>query len=173
MPGYWLAKSEPDVFSIDDMAREERTFWNGVRNYAARGHLRAMRKGDLVLFYHSNADPSAVVGVVRVLKEATPDPTQFDASLGEDMGYDPKSTRDDPRWFGVDVEFVEKLPRPVTLQDVKADPRLKDMKLLKVARLSVSPVTAAEWRVVLSLARGGAAPSGGSGTARPPRRKGR
>lgn len=154
MPSYWLAKSEPDVFSIDDMARETRTFWNGVRNYAARGHLRAMRKGDLVLFYHSNADPSAVVGVVRVVEEASPDPTQFDASLGEDMGYDPKSTKEDPRWWGVDVEFVEKLPRPVTLQDVKADPRLEDMKLLKVARLSVSPVTAAEWKAVMDLAKG-------------------
>lgn len=153
MPAYWLAKSEPDVYSIDDMARDKRTFWNGVRNYAARIHLRAMRKGDLVLFYHSNAEPSAVVGVVRVVKEASPDPTQFDAKLGEDMGYDPSSTREDPKWFGVDVEFVERLPRPVTLQEIKKEPSLREMKLLKVSRLSVSPVTEKEWKAILALAR--------------------
>lgn len=124
-----------------------------MRSYAARNHLRAMRKGDLVLFYHSNAEPSAVAGIVKVVKEATPDPTQFDKEAGEDMGYDPASRQDDPRWFGVDVEFVERLPRPVTLQDIKAEPRLQEMKLLKVARLSVSPVTAAEWKVVLALAK--------------------
>lgn len=150
---YWLAKSEPDVFSIGDMAREKRTFWNGVRNYAARNFLRAMRKGDLVLFYHSNADPSAIVGVVRVVEEATPDPTQFDKKGGEEMGYDPKSTREDPKWFGVQVEFVEELPRPVTLADVKGEPRLAQMKLLKVSRLSVCPVTPDEWRVVMALAK--------------------
>ena len=155
MPGYWLAKSEPDVYSIDDMERDGRTFWNGVRSHAARNHLKGMRKGDLVLFYHSNADPSAIVGVVRVVREATPDPTQFDARGGEDMGYDPKSKREDPTWFGVDVEFVEKLPRAVTLLDVKNEPRLKDMKLLKVSRLSVTPVTAAEWKVVMGMARAG------------------
>lgn len=149
---YWLAKSEPDVFSIGDMAREKRTFWNGVRNYAARNFLRAMRKGDLVLFYHSNADPSAIVGVVRVVEEATPDPTQFDKKGGEAMGYDPKSKKDAPTWWGVDIEFVEKLPRPVSLQDVKADPKLAGMALLKIARLSVQPVTAAEWKLVMKKA---------------------
>ena len=153
MPKYWLAKSEPDVYSIDDMARDGRTFWNGVRSYAARNFLREMKVGDLVLFYHSNADPSAAVGVVKVVKEATPDPTQFDAKGGEDMGYDPKSKKDDPTWFGVDVEFVEKLARPVTLQELKAEPRLKEMKLLKVSRLSVSPVTSSEWKVVTALAK--------------------
>lgn len=153
MPSYWLAKSEPDVFSIDDMARSKRTFWNGVRNYAARNFLKEMKKGDLILFYHSNADPSAIVGVVKVVKEATPDPTQFDKTAGEEMGYDPKSTKEDPRWFGVDVEFVEKWETPVTLADVKATPPLKDMKLVKVSRLSVSPVTAAEWKAVSALSR--------------------
>lgn len=151
MPQYWLLKSEPDVYSIDDLKRDKTTFWSGVRNFAARNHLRAMKKRDLGFFYHSNADPSAVVGVVEVVKEATPDPTQFDKTLGEDMGYDPKSTKADPKWFGVDVAFREKLARPVTLADIKATPALADMKLLKVSRLSVSPVTAAEWKVVLRL----------------------
>src|SRR5438067_2905784 len=122
-------KSEPDVYSIEDLSRDKTTFWNGVRNYAARGHLRAMQKGDLAFFYHSNAEPSAIVGVVRVAKEARSDPTQFDEKAGEDMGYDPKSRKDDPRWFGVDVAFVEKLARPVTLADVKAESALKNMKL--------------------------------------------
>ena len=94
MPRYWLMKSEPDVYSIDDLARDKTTFWNGVRNYAARGHLRAMEKGDLAFFYHSNAEPSAIVGIVKVAKEASPDPTQFDEKAGEDMGYDPKSTKE-------------------------------------------------------------------------------
>ena len=153
MPSYWLAKSEPDVFSIDDMKRAKRTFWNGVRNYAARNHLRSMKVGDLVLFYHSNADPSGVVGVVKVVKEATPDPTQFDKKAGDEMGYDPKSTKEDPKWFGVDVEFVEKWDEPVSLAQIKAEPKLKDMKLVRVSRLSVSPVTAPEWKTIQALAK--------------------
>lgn len=151
----WLAKSEPDVYSIDDLVRDGRTFWNGVRSYAARNHLKAMRKGDLAFFYHSNATPSAVVGVMRVAKEATPDPTQFDASLGEDMGHDPASTREDPKWWGVEFEFVERLPRPVALAELKAEPKLKGMTLLKVSRLSVTPVAEKEWKAVLALAAKG------------------
>lgn len=150
---YWLLKSEPDVYSIDDMARDKRTFWNGVRAYPPRGHLQKMKVGDLALFYHSNADPPGVAGVVKVVKEASPDPTQFDKKGGEAMGYDPKATKEKPIWFGVDVAFVEKLPRVVSLVELKKEPRLKEMKLLKVSRLSVSPVTAAEWRFILAMSR--------------------
>lgn len=150
MPSYWLSKSEPDQYSIDDLRRDKRTFWSGVRNYAARNHLKSMKKGDLVLFYHSNADPSAVVGVMKVVREATPDETQF--VKGDEMHYDPKSTRESPRWFGVDVELVEKLTSPVPLAAIKKEPALKDMKLVKVPRLSVSPVTEKEWKTLLALA---------------------
>lgn len=153
MPRYWLVKSEPDVYSIDDLTKDKRTFWNGVRNHRARNILRdEMKVGDLAFFYHSNADPSAIVGVARIASAAKPDPTQFDRRLGEDMGYDPKSKKDAPTWWGVDVEFVEKLAKPVSLADVKADPRLADMGLVKIARLSVQPVTPAEWKAVLAMA---------------------
>lgn len=151
MSAYWLAKSEPDVYSILDLARDKRTFWNGVRNYAARNFLREMRVGDLVLFYHSNARPSGVAGVARVVKEARPDPTQFDKKAGEDGGYDAKSTRDDPHWFGVDVEFVEAWDPVVPLATIKATPQLTNMKLLKVSRLSVTPVTSSEWKALARL----------------------
>lgn len=155
MPRHWLAKTEPDVFSLDDLERapDQTTFWNGVRNYAARNHLQAMRKGDLVFIYHSNATPSAIVGVAEVVREAYPDPTQFDKAAGEDMGYDPKATPEKPIWFMVDVKFRERLPRPVSLEEVKASPALGEMALVRIARLSVQPVTPAEWRAVLALAR--------------------
>lgn len=154
MPSYWLLKSEPDVYSIDDLAREGTTFWNGVRNFRARNILRdEMKDGDLALFYHSNAKPSAAVGVCRVVGDARPDPTQFDKKLGEEMGYDPKSKKDAPTWWGRDVAFVEKLARPVTLADVKASPKLKEMALVKISQLSVQPVTANEWKEVMRLAK--------------------
>ena len=146
---YWLMKSEPDVYGIDDLARDGRTFWGGVRNFEARNLMRSMKPGDLAFFYHSNATPSAVVGVMRVAAEARPDPTQFDP--GDDH-FDPRSKRDDPTWWAVDVEFVEKLPAPVSLQDVKANAKLAQMALLKRSRLSVTPVTAAEWKAILAMA---------------------
>jgi predicted RNA-binding protein with PUA-like domain len=142
-------KSEPDVYSIDDLARDGRTSWDGVRNHEARNLMRAMRKGDLAFFYHSNADPSALVGVMRVAGPARPDETAFDP---KDDHYDPRSRRDDPTWWAVDVEFVEKLPRPVSLHEVKAEPRLAQMALLKRSRLSVTPVSAAEWKLLLKMA---------------------
>jgi predicted RNA-binding protein with PUA-like domain len=148
---HWLLKSEPDVYSIDRLARDKRAFWDGVRNYAARNNLRAMKKGDLGFFYHSNADPSVIVGVVRVVGEARADPSQFEE--GDPMHYDPKSKRDDPTWSGVDVEFVEKLARPVALDEMKKVAALKKMELLRISRLSVSKVSAAEWRAVLALAK--------------------
>lgn len=148
---YWLVKSEPDVYSIDDLARDGRTFWNGVRNHRARNILRdEMKVGDLVFFYHSNADPSAVVGIGRVASAAKPDPTQFDKK--DEDAFDPKSKKEAPTWWGVDVEFVEKLARPVSLQEVKASAKLKEMGLVKLARLSVQPVKPAEWKAVLAMA---------------------
>lgn len=153
MPGHWLLKSEPDVYSIDQLAEDGTTFWNGVRNHKARNILRdEMNVGDLCFYYHSNANPSAIVGIAKVASEAKPDPTQFDRNTGEDMGYDPKSKKESPTWWGVDVAFVEKLDSPVSLHDVKANPKLAEMGLVRLARLSVQPVTAAEWKEVLRMA---------------------
>lgn len=155
MPAYWLVKSEPDVFSFDDLkkAPKKTTSWNGVRNFRARNNLRAMRKGDLAFYYHSNADPSAIVGICEVVREAYPDPTQFDPKAGEDMGYDPKATPEKPIWDMVDVRYVEALPRPVPLDEVKATPALKEMQLVRISRLSVQEVSPAEWKTVLALAK--------------------
>ncbi|HUR68953.1 MAG TPA: EVE domain-containing protein [Candidatus Thermoplasmatota archaeon] len=153
MTSYWLAKSEPDVYSVDQLAKEKRTLWTGVRNHRARNIMRdEMKPGDLVFFYHSNADPSAVVGIMRVAGPPKPDPTQFDTKR-KDMGYDPKSTRENPTWWAAQLEFVEKLPRPVSLAQIKAEKRLSAMALVKISQLSVQPVTAAEWKVVLALAK--------------------
>ncbi|MHB8605465.1 MAG: EVE domain-containing protein [Thermoplasmatota archaeon] len=153
---FWLVKTEPEVFSIDDLAKapKQTTAWTGVRNYAARNHMRAMKKGDLVFVYHSNADPSAIVGVAKVSREAYPDPSQFDKRGGEDMGYDPRSKRDDPLWSCVDVAFVQKFARALSLDEVKANGKLAKMALVKISRLSVQPVTASEWKEVERLARG-------------------
>jgi predicted RNA-binding protein with PUA-like domain len=151
-PSYWLMKSEPDEFSIDDLARKGRGSWDGVRNYQARNHMCAMREGDIVLFYHSSTDPIGVVGLARVAREAYPDHTQFD---GKSEYYDPKSKADSPRWMMVDVEFLEKLPRIVTLDEIKADPELSTMLVArKGMRLSVQPVDAAHARRLVKAAKG-------------------
>ncbi|HVL49223.1 MAG TPA: EVE domain-containing protein [Candidatus Thermoplasmatota archaeon] len=151
---YWLAKTEPDVYSIDDLAKapEGTTFWDGVRNHQARNNLRAMAPGDGLLIYHSNAKPSAIVGAAEVAEAATPDPTQFDPKSDH---HDPKSKREDPTWWGVRVRLVERFPRPVTLEDAKASKALSSMVLVKNSRLSVQPVSAAEWRAVIAMARRG------------------
>jgi predicted RNA-binding protein with PUA-like domain len=148
---YWLMKSEPDVYSIDDLARDGRAEWEGVRNYQARNLMRdEMREGDLVLFYHSNAKPPGVAGVARVCREAYPDPTQFDR---KSQYHDPKSKRDDPRWLLVDVEFVERFDEVVSLADLKADPALEGMKVTqKGQRLSVQPVDEPHFRHILKVA---------------------
>jgi predicted RNA-binding protein with PUA-like domain len=152
MPRYWLLKSEPEAFSIDDLARAKKqtTRWDGVRNYQARNFLRDdLAIGDGVLFYHSNADPPAVVGTARVVRAGYPDPTQFDTG---DSHHDPASAMDDPRWFAVDIAFDTKFARPVTLPELRADPALADMILLrKGSRLSVQPVSAAEWKRIAKL----------------------
>lgn len=152
MPRHWLMKSEPDIFSIDDLAKAKKqtTGWDGVRNYQARNLLRdEIAVGDGVLFYHSSVDPPAVVGLARVVKAGYPDPTQFDAKSDY---YDAGSKPDAPRWFSVDIAFDRKLARPVTLPELRGDPALGDMVLLqRGSRLSVQPVTAAEWKRIVAL----------------------
>ena len=147
---YWLMKSEPDVYSIDDLARDGDAEWEGVRNYQARNHMRAMQKGDLALFYHSNASPPGVAGVARICREAYPDDTQFDA---RSKYYDPKSSPDKPRWDRVDVELVEKLPQRVPLEALKVDPDLEGLLVIKRGmRLSVQPVDKPHFQRVLRMA---------------------
>ncbi|MEM6730080.1 MAG: EVE domain-containing protein [Myxococcota bacterium] len=150
---YWLMKSEPSVFSYDALTKEPKrtAMWDGVRNYQARNLLRdAIKKGDQVLFYHSNEAPIGVVGVCEVVKEGYPDPTQFDA---KQKYYDAKSKPENPRWFVVDVKAKRKLPRVVTLQEIKDRKSLASMKLVqKGQRLSVQPVTKKEYETILAMA---------------------
>ncbi len=148
---YWLVKSEPDVFSYADLeaAPGRTTCWDSVRNTGARNFLRdGMQVGDLAFYYHSNAEPSAIVGICEVVRAGYPDHTAFDPSH---PSFDPASDPAHPTWFMVDVRAVRPLPRPVTLPEIKAEPRLADMALLRVGRLSVVPVTAAEWETVLRM----------------------
>jgi predicted RNA-binding protein with PUA-like domain len=148
---YWLMKSEPDVYSIDDLAQAKQDHWEGIRNYQARNHMRAMAVGDLALFYHSNAKPPGVAGVMRICKTAYPDHTQFDA---RSKYHDPKSKREDPRWSMVDVEFIEKLPEYVPLATLRDDPALQELLVIrKGMRLSVQPVDKEHFKHVLSLGR--------------------
>lgn len=149
---YWLLKSEPTVFSLQDLARAPRktTSWEGVRNYQARNFLRAMRRGDRCLFYHSNADPPGVAGVVEVVREAYPDPTAWDA---RSPYHDPRATPDNPVWSMVDVRLVEAFSREIPLDELRTIPALAGMELLRRgSRLSVQPVTAAEFRAIHRLA---------------------
>jgi len=148
---YWLVKSEPDVFSFDDLvaARKKGTHWDGVRNYAARNHLRAMKTGDLVFFYHSSVVPSAIVGVAEVAREAYPDHSALDPA---DPHFDAKSKADNPTWFMVDLRAVEPLKRPVTLDEIKKTKGLENMALVRLGRLSVQPVTSKEYEIVRRLA---------------------
>ena len=145
----WLMKSEPEAFSIADLARKRREPWDGVRNYQARNYLRAMRKGDGVLFYHSNCAVPGVVGIARVARAAYDDPTQFDP---KHVHFDPASRRDDPRWSLVDVAYVRTLKRTIALDELKGRPELADFALTRRGnRLSVLPVSAAQWDFILSL----------------------
>ena len=148
---FWLMKTEPDVYSIDDLAREGQAFWEGVRNYQARNHMRSMALSDLALFYHSNAKPPGVVGVARVCKLAYTDHTQFDK---RSKYFGARSRPSDPRWSMVDVEFVEKLPEPVSLEMLKTDAKLSTMLVTKRGiRLSVQPVDRAHFARVLKLGK--------------------
>jgi predicted RNA-binding protein with PUA-like domain len=148
---YWLMKSEPSSFSIDDLIRapSQTTSWDGVRNYQARNFMRDMDVGDQVLFYHSNADPPAIVGIAEVITTAYADPTQFDK---KDHHYDPASDPTSPRWDMVDIKYVQKFSQPLSLDQLRKDTKLKGMVLLrKGSRLSVQPVSPLEWKHILSL----------------------
>ena len=131
---HWLMKSEPESYSWEDLVRDGGTEWDGVRNNAARLHLKAMKKGEEAFFYHSMSD-KAVVGIMRIAREAQPDPKN-------------------PDWVSVRVEPVRALARPVTLAEIKAEPRLAKMELIRQSRLSVAPVRDDEWKVILELAKG-------------------
>jgi predicted RNA-binding protein with PUA-like domain len=149
---YWLVKSEPDVFSFDDLLKKQNktTQWDGVRNFAARNFMRdGMKLGDRVFYYHSMADAQAIVGICEVVREAYPDSTAFDAAS---YGYDPKSDNDAPTWYMVDLRAVAQFTRPVTLAEIKQRKELKDMVLLRIGRLSVSPVSPAEWETICRMA---------------------
>jgi len=148
---YWLMKTEPDTFSIDDLARVRTEPWNGVRNYQARNFMRQMQMGDGVLFYHSSCDVPGIVGTATIVSDAYPDPTQFDPKSDY---FDPKSTRENPRWSLVDVAFERKLDRTIPLDEIRrhADRLGEDFALVRRGtRLSVMPVTAAQWKLLLSL----------------------
>jgi predicted RNA-binding protein with PUA-like domain len=131
---YWLIKSEPFKYSWENFEKDKQTFWDGVRNYAARLNLRAMKKGDLAFFYHSN-EGTEIVGIAKIVKEAYQDPTT-----------------DDERWVAVDVAAHKKLKKPVSLAQIKEEPRLAQMALVRLGRLSVQPVTDEEWEIVMKMA---------------------
>ena len=146
----WLMKSEPDAYGIEDLKRDRREPWDGIRNYQARNMMRDdMQIGDKVFFYHSNCKDVGVVGVMKVASKPYPDPTQFDP---ESNYYDPKSNPDDPRWCLVDVQFVKKLSRTISLAEIKAHPGLDDMILVRKGnRLSIMPVSEDHWNLILGL----------------------
>lgn len=150
--GTWLIKSEPGTYSIDDLRAEpgKTTYWEGVRNFQARNFLRQMRRGDQALFYHSSCAEPGVVGIVDVVTESYPDPTAFDA---QSKYFDAKSTPDNPRWLMVDVRFVRKLDRTISLAKLRNQSDLDGLRLLRRGnRLSVMPVDPAHWETILSLA---------------------
>ena len=145
---YWLMKSEPDVYSIDHLARDKKTYWDGVRNFQARNFLRdQMKPGDLAFFYHSNAEPSGIAGIAEIASKGYPDPSAFDR---KDVHYDPKSKKENPTWFVVDLKFVEKFDELIPLEELRKTKGLENMVLLKSGRLSVQPVTEKEWNLILS-----------------------
>lgn len=149
---FWLIKSEPSEFSIDDLekSKNQTTYWDGVRNYQARNFIRdEMKIGDKVLFYHSNAEPNAVVGICEVVKGAYPDHTQFDS---KHVHHDPKANKKNPAWFMVDIKFVKKFKTPVTLEEIKVNSKLAQMRLVQRGnRLSIMPVTKDEFEEILKI----------------------
>lgn len=148
---YWLMKSEPDVFGIDDLRRKGKrgTHWDGVRNYQARNFMREMQLGDKAFFYHSNTREPGIVGVMEIVREAYPDHTAFDP---EDPHFDPKSNPDKPRWYMVDVAYVEQFPRTISLDALRMNRALDGMLILRRGnRLSVTPITPDEWKAVMKM----------------------
>ncbi len=147
---FWLMKSEPEVFSIEDLRKKKVSGWDGVRNYQARNFMRAMKKGDLAFFYHSNAQPPGVAGVMEVAREAYADATQFDPKDGH---FDGKASPGAPIWFHVDVRWLESFPRLVPLDELRGMPELSGMTLFKRSRLSVQPVEEAQWKAIVRAGR--------------------
>ncbi len=147
MKNFWLMKCEPEAYSIEDLEKDKRTFWEGVRNYQARNFMRdKMKKGDLAFFYHSNAKPSGIVGLMEICKEGHLDPTALDKNS---KYYDPKSTRDKPIWYGVEVCFLKKFPSLISLNDLRKIEGLEKMGVLqKGSRLSIQPVTPQEFQLI-------------------------
>jgi predicted RNA-binding protein with PUA-like domain len=157
-PGYWLMKTEPDTFGIHDLARVGTEPWTGVRNYTARNWMRdEMKEGDLVLFYHSSCEPPGVAGLARIARTGVVDETQFEPSSPY---YDPGAKREDPRWICVDVAYIETLPRLVALEELRGNPRLADMLVLRRGmRLSVQPVTKKDYETIVAMAQKPAKPA--------------
>lgn len=150
MPNFWLAKSEPETYSIEDLKRDRKTLWTGVRNYQARNYLRdGWKHGDSVLFYHSNAEPSGVVGICVVTKESVIDPSQFDP---KSEYFDPGANKESPRWYAPEVKFERTLRRTIELDEMRKEPKLKGLQLLKRGnRLSILPLSALEFQNILKL----------------------
>lgn len=146
----WLLKTEPNTYSIDDLKRDKKTAWDSIRNYQARNFLTSMEVGELCLIYHSNAEPPGVIGIGKISKRAFADPLQFDKNSDY---YDPKATKEKPRWFCPEISFVEKLTRLISLSELREIKELKEMALLrKGSRLSVQEVSEKEFKTILSLA---------------------
>jgi predicted RNA-binding protein with PUA-like domain len=146
---YWLVKSEPSTFSISDLKKLGKTNWDGVRNYQARNNLRSMKKGDQVLFYHSVTEPIGIVGIAKVLKEAFPDPLQFEKNS---QYFDAASSKDNPRWSCCELAFLKEFKQVIGLAQLKTHKVLSNMPLLqKGSRLSVQPVTEKEFQYIIGL----------------------
>ncbi len=142
-------KSEPSSYSIDDLAKDKKTWWENVRNYQARNFMKEMKAGELILFYHSSAEPTGVVGLAEICQMAAPDKTQFDK---KSEAFDPKATAEKPIWFCVQIEIKEKFKKPVTLSDIKAEKSLAEMLVVQRGqRLSVQPVEEKHFRKILQL----------------------
>jgi predicted RNA-binding protein with PUA-like domain len=156
MSKFWLIKSEPSEFSIDDLgkSKNQTTYWDGVRNYQARNFIRdEMKVGDKVLFYHSNAEPNAIVGACEIVKEAYPDHTQFDS---KHVHHDPKADKKNPAWFMVDIKLLNKFKKQITLEEIKSNPKLAKMRLVQRGnRLSVMPVTKEEFEEISKMSNFG------------------
>lgn len=150
MKKYWLMKSEPDAYSIDDLKKEKKCLWDGIRNYQARNFMmKDMKVGDEVLFYHSNAKPPGVIGIATISKSAVPDPSQFD---NKSKYYDQKSDPESPRWHCVEVKFKKKFKQIISLDDLRNNSKLQDMMVIKKGqRLSIQPVSAKDFSTVLKI----------------------
>lgn len=151
---YWLMKSEPETFGIDHLAKcpKQTHYWDGVRNYQARNMIRDdMKVGDMAFFYHSNATPPGIAGIMRITRAAYPDPTQFDA---HSKYYDPKATPEKPRWCVVDVTLVEKFKHYIPIDELRQESGLTNMQVLRKGnRLSITPVTEEEWEIIMEMAK--------------------